>query len=269
MTNDKNKRVNMIYNIAFISITSILAILLILFTFTIYFEGKKQIINNPNYQIYTKENVSRYLNYLLIPFILWILLIIGGVIISKYYPYKSKTRVKPDDIKAYIRLKKRIANLDDAYKDKKVIIAKERKKRKIGFIIVSIISLLFLIFPAIYLFDVDNFSNSDNKKEVIQMALHVFPFIIAIGAISIGYLFYYKKSIKRELVVIKEILKTYKLEKYEPKYDKQKEKRIINITRICVLCVSILFIILGSLNGGAMDVLNKAIQICSECVGLA
>ena len=37
---------------------------------------------------------------------------------------------------------------------------------------------------------------------------------------------------------------------------------------VALLCVSITLIILGILNGGALDVLAKAVRICSECVGL-
>ena len=37
---------------------------------------------------------------------------------------------------------------------------------------------------------------------------------------------------------------------------------------VALLCVSITLIILGILNGGALDVLAKAVRICSECIGL-
>ena len=35
-----------------------------------------------------------------------------------------------------------------------------------------------------------------------------------------------------------------------------------------LFCISILFIVLGIVNGGLLDVLAKAIKICSECIGL-
>lgn len=40
------------------------------------------------------------------------------------------------------------------------------------------------------------------------------------------------------------------------------------VARITVLCLGVLFIILGTMNGGARDVLVKAINICTECIGL-
>ena len=35
-----------------------------------------------------------------------------------------------------------------------------------------------------------------------------------------------------------------------------------------LLAAAILLIVLGAINGGALDVLAKAIRICSECIGL-
>ncbi len=35
-----------------------------------------------------------------------------------------------------------------------------------------------------------------------------------------------------------------------------------------LFCISMLFIVLGIMNGGLLDVLAKAIKICSECIGL-
>ena len=44
--------------------------------------------------------------------------------------------------------------------------------------------------------------------------------------------------------------------------------RSLGIVRITILCLGVLFIILGVMNGGSRDVLVKAINICTECIGL-
>ena len=48
---------------------------------------------------------------------------------------------------------------------------------------------------------------------------------------------------------------------------KQMDKPI-KIARISVFVLGVLFIVLGMMNGGARDVLIKAINICTECIGL-
>ena len=42
----------------------------------------------------------------------------------------------------------------------------------------------------------------------------------------------------------------------------------LHIVRVLILCAAIGCIVLGALNGGLRDVLIKAINICTECIGL-
>ena len=42
----------------------------------------------------------------------------------------------------------------------------------------------------------------------------------------------------------------------------------INITRFVILCIAVLALILGAIFGGYADVLTKAVNICTECIGL-
>ena len=79
---NKNQLFDLIYKIAFITFTFIMALLFIIFTITIYTKGKAQIEIDPTYQIYTKEIVSKYLSLLIAPFILWVLTIIFGLVTS-------------------------------------------------------------------------------------------------------------------------------------------------------------------------------------------
>ena len=45
-------------------------------------------------------------------------------------------------------------------------------------------------------------------------------------------------------------------------------KKRIRIARAAVIILAAVFIIAGIVNGGALEVLIKAINICSECIGL-
>ena len=56
---NKNELYNKIYNIAFVTITFILALLFILFALTIYTKGVEELKTNPTYQIHTRETVEK------------------------------------------------------------------------------------------------------------------------------------------------------------------------------------------------------------------
>ena len=87
---NKNKLFNKIYNIAFVIVTFILASLFILFSLTIYTKGIEELKTNPTYQIYTREIVEHYLSYIIVPFILWVLVIIFGLVTSYLFPINKK-----------------------------------------------------------------------------------------------------------------------------------------------------------------------------------
>ena len=144
---NKNELYNKIYNIAFVIITFILALLFILFALTIYTKGVEELKTNPTYQIYTREIVEHYLSYIIVPFILWVLVIIFGLVTSYLFPINKKKNTKLDSILTYERLRKRVeVNNKETYL--------LRRNRKIGFIIVSIISLICIILPSRYIFQV-------------------------------------------------------------------------------------------------------------------
>ena len=56
--------------------------------------------------------------------------------------------------------------------------------------------------------------------------------------------------------------------KIRPCPPRRTDEKKTAIARIAIICLGVLFIILGSMNGGARDVLVKAINICTECIGL-
>ena len=41
-----------------------------------------------------------------------------------------------------------------------------------------------------------------------------------------------------------------------------------NAVRVILLGAAVCFLVLGAINGGMRDVLIKAINICTECIGL-
>ena len=62
--------------------------------------------------------------------------------------------------------------------------------------------------------------------------------------------------------------KTGKASKNAVRMKPQAEPKHVNTIRTVVIIAAVILIIAGILNGGALDVLVKAINICTECVGL-
>ena len=45
-------------------------------------------------------------------------------------------------------------------------------------------------------------------------------------------------------------------------------KKPVAIARIAILVIAIVLVVLGACNEGTKDILTKAVNICTECVGL-
>ena len=73
-----------------------------------------------------------------------------------------------------------------------------------------------------------------------------------------------RASIKRETELVKEALKAAPTVKSE----KQATKEKLPWLRYALLVVAVGILVYGYFAGGTNDVLTKAINICTECVGL-
>ncbi len=111
-----------------------------------------------------------------------------------------------------------------------------------------------------------NFPQSDLEGMFKAMASNCLPWMfLAIAALAVSFVLK-DKSLQKEI----------ELSRQAPAYTGEPKKmktfainlRTVSITRIVVLVLALAFIIMGIANGGARDVLIKAVNICTECVGL-
>ncbi len=124
-----------------------------------------------------------------------------------------------------------------------------------------------------------NFPADDPNAEVLHGALTVLCCLVFPFALSLAVLFINQASRKRELAVIKAALREGAGKSKDAPLESDKkcvlctfiqkyQDRILTITRIVVLAAGVILLIVGISNGGARDVVQKAIKICRECIGL-
>jgi hypothetical protein len=98
------------------------------------------------------------------------------------------------------------------------------------------------------------------------MASNCLPWMFAaVAALAVSFILK-DNSLKKEIELCKEA----------PAYAGEAKKmktsvipaRTVSITQMVLIVLAVAFIIMGIANGGARDVLIKAVNICTECVGL-
>ncbi len=268
MFKEKAKTVRLIYGIVFILMSLVVAVLLILQVSDIYFNGGA----SP----YTVANIKQHFNAILPALCVWIALMIGGFIIWEVFPIKTK--MGANDIKyTFARFKKQ---LDGKIKEESEESSLFQKSQLITYIVKFVCGVAIGIctaFSLAYLCNSANFTNVNQNKEVEKAALYLLPFVVASFALSIGVVVFERVIVKKQLPMVKKMIKTATAEgdsrnKYEIIRDKITAffdcKHTVLGLRLAVAVVGTVLFIYGLATGGAAGVLAKAVTICRQCIGL-
>lgn len=253
MTIDNNTYIRRIFHILHIISIFVAGICLIAGCLSIYSFGEGA---------YTRQIVIETFSKISIPVYLCIALTIIGFIWDFIAPvYENETEFKPYDF-----ILKRITSKRDLNAcDEQTLnsIYKERKSRKIHTIIRTII---ICISGAVFLGYALNGNNYDTdiNASVIKAMWVLIPCLIIPFAYSVFTAYHNEKSLKKEIELVKKAPSKPKSKKNEVKSD----DKIVIIVRFALLFVGVGILLYGYFSGGTADVLTKAINICTECIGL-
>ena len=219
-----------------------------------------------NNAVFTREICAQYILEILPVIILWVLLIIGSFIYFNITNFKYKNVSKISNVTKQVNLERVCPVIDDEEINSKLLNIK--KKNKIAGIVTIAIIVISSVMGLCYLLNIKHFDpTGDLSKQAVEMAIHLMPWVIISFGSFIGYAFYKEFNAKVSCDILREIIKNHgKVIKNVT--ESKKTKLIKMITQTVILSIAIIFIVIGVINGGADDTLQKAINICTECIGL-
>ena len=257
MLQNKSKQIQDIYQRILGAIIVILGVLFIWACLDIYTSGPRA---------YSAEAIAQRFSRISIPVYITIAAVFGGIAIALFLPSEEKKSKSPQrDAVVLQRLKNKVGALEAP---EKAICDKEIRLRRTARIVADCVFFGLLVYPAVYLNDATHFSVEHLNADIIKaVIITMVPALLGLT----GYWIYHLiavASMRREIACYKKALVAGQKQ--------QKVDSAVNSTGIipvhCVrgilLAVAALWILLGVLNGGAADVLKKAIAICTECIGL-
>ena len=256
MTNSKYGR---ILAIATSVCAVLLGVLFIVCCAHLYFTGGE----NP----YSRDRVGDYLIILAVPSFITIALAIGGII------FNYAKGIKDNDLVARTQCEKLESfaswyDFNSFDEETKRLVIAERTTRKILAIISYSISALLFVLVLIYITTVAKFTVENLNADILSAFAIALP-ISAVGvAIHIPRIYMAESSAKRELDLLKSSIKNHGAPALAKNSDKAKVIDYTTIAKYVVVGVSLVLIVLGIFNGGMTDVLQKAVKICTECIGL-
>ncbi|MGN1060471.1 MAG: CD1871A family CXXC motif-containing protein [Candidatus Coproplasma sp.] len=224
---------------------------------------------------FTREIVVAALSKIDLFFWLWIGAIVVGFVLWEVFPVKEKPRKLSPDLQ-YARLIERLPS--SAPEGLEAEYAKVLQTQKLAFGVKVggyVLSAIAVLTTVIYLCIPSNFNNKAVTLEILDMAKVVFPVFVAaavlyaIGAALIKY------GVKNSLPSLQKVTKGVKQPNAQTAtcwYNKVElffeDKRVVLAIRIALGVIGVALVVWGSLNGNAQAVFIKAINICTECIGL-
>ncbi|MDE6274258.1 MAG: hypothetical protein K2L87_04345 [Clostridiales bacterium] len=269
------KQIRFWYSVFLGVFTVVVGILFIVQAAIIYYDGI-----SPDHvgDIYSREIVGKHLSYIAVPVWMWVaFVIVGAILFAVLHAEEKKLPPYKNDYKTLARLRARVPA------DRAGALQKSQNIRLYVRIGAAAFCLLSAIMSAVYLFNSSHFPSENLNAEILKMLRHVLPWIAASFVVVVGVAIFEGISVKRELDSVKTVLKetgggvkpapaeevTVGFKGFLNKVNKALHtERARLVARIIVGTVAVVFIGVGIWNGGMGDVLIKAINICTECIGL-
>lgn len=267
MNENTSRAVRLTYGIMFSVHTFVLGALFIWQVLALYFTGKAG-----GGDVFTRESVYSAFDKIELFLWLWIAELVAGFVLWEVFPVKEKARKISPDLQL-ARLDKRMPlTAPEGFEGD---FAKITQTKKVVFALKCAAWALFgvaCLYGFIYLCIPANFPNKDVTREVLNFVKHVFPCVFAGLLVICGAGVYEKYAVKAMLPSVQKITRGQKPQKVNNKLQSAlavfENKWVVLGIRIAVAVLAVAFIIWGSLNGNSRAVFIKAINICTECIGL-
>ena len=196
--------------------------------------------------------------------------IILGAILKLALPVeKEKAKAKMSEKATLARLEKK---LDKENCDKTVSDQLERSKKQLTILklSVAIISVAVAIPSLLFVFNLNNFTLKTNES-VMAACTYLLPWALITAGLLVAYSYVEKAIFSKQISLLKPEVARHNVkltEKKECKCCKKKRETNLLIARLVILVLAVGLIVAGIFNGGMADVLAKAVNICTECIGL-
>lgn len=244
-----------IYGIALSAVLIITGICLMVQCCSIYYTGDGS---------FSPEIVAAHFAPIAVPAYLCLAMVILGFVLELFLPAQGKKRgVEKNHL---LILEKLHAKIDLTQCDISIssAVAKEQKLRKchkiVSILLLAVGSGIFLS----YALNGENFHQRDITPSLIQAMYYLVPCMAVPFGYAVFAAYHSRRSILREI----ELLKSLAANRSPAPAAAAAPCKGTVIARWAVLVLALAFFVYGFLAGGTADVLTKAINICTECVGL-
>ena len=216
---------------------------------------------------FTPENIGKHFASIQIPVYITLAALVIGILVRLFLPRtEKKERIVPNRRAIMQRAERRIDTTDPQYAE---VSQREIRFRKILRIAAPLLCAIAALPALIYVFNFNHFTMDYNASVIESMPYLLSSSTLSV-AISTAYLILSDRSYKRQAEAARQLFPKYKDARatLAPIPEKKEHPLLVRSIRLSIIVGAIVLLVLGILNGGMADVLDKAINICTECIGL-
>lgn len=257
--------VRLVYGILLSVLLCMTGVLLIIGCVSIYQSGPRP---------FTPESISAAFAKIQVPVYMTLGVLLVGIILHLALPReKEKAKITVDKKVILRRLEKRLAQagIDPV----PPTVKRERLLRRVLWVVAFLCCAATFIPAALYVFDPAHFTLTSFNEDTAAAALRIIPAFLVSSAIITAMIYAERAACAMEIQHAKKALAQAPKNNAIPTPDEGTDndrtvirRRVVLGIRLALLVVGVTFIVLGIFNGGMADVLYKAVNICTECIGL-
>lgn len=211
---------------------------------------------------FSREIVAAQFSVIAIPVYLCVVMVIAGFLLDLFLPLQKKKRNVEVNYSLILQRLHEKTDLSQCGSTLAAAVAKEQRSRKCH----KTVSLLLLIVGSLIFLPYGLNGANFHQQEITDSLIRALYLLVPCMAVPFGYAvftaYYSRASIRREIDLMKQIGTN------RSPVPTAKAVKSADWVKWGVLAVAVTILVYGYLAGGTADVLTKAINICTECVGL-
>jgi len=255
MTSKTATRIRSIYAVSVSAMLVIAGICLMAACLGIYLSGDEP---------YSRDAVAAAFSPIAIPVYLCLVLVLLGFVLEWVLPKEEKRRTVEKQRKLILFKLHDRADMSQCDSALRAQIQHQQRIRLISRIIAIVLLCMGCLVFLAYILSADRFPLDDVNGSVFRAVVTLLLCMMIPFGYAIVNAYWSLHSMDKEIALLKQV------PKLPPHMPYQVAKRIPDLLppRFAILAAGIALLVYGFLNGGTADVLVKAINICTECVGL-
>lgn len=257
MTNQRSTRIRQIYGILLSVSIAAAAVCLMVACVSIYRQG-----DHP----FSQEVVAAAFNPIAVPVYLCLGLVVVGFVLDFFLPAGTGKLSAGKQTELVLKRLHSKTDLNACAESLRSAVLAQQKTRAMHKKIRAVILILAAVLFLCYALNPGNFHQSRINASMIHAMQVLLPCLAVSFGCAVFTAYHNHASMEKEIALLKQAGAEAR-KASAPKAAPQSDKRLA-AARAVFLLVGIAILAYGFIAGGTADVLTKAVNICTECVGL-